>query len=278
MLLIISISFAVIYSVLILPFMMRFTFQSRIRRKNYKGVHIPCTSGLAFSVYIVLICGFLILYNSVTYRLQPFTIDILSVLSGILSASYTGFIDDIEGDESHKGIKGHVSALLKLEFTSGVIKASTGFIIAFIISFSWDLGLAESILNGFIICLMQNFINLLDLRPGRAVKTYGVLLFLSLLFAALKPVFSCVCISTFIVLLFYLHYELNEKCMMGDTGSNTLGILLGIAIASSSGYAYKIIILIFLILTHIFSEKRSINSLIEKVRVLKYIDMIGRRK
>ena len=64
--------------------------------------------------------------------------------------------------------------------------------------------------------------------------------------------------------------------MMGDTGSNVLGISIGILIAL--GYTTKVRVswLVFLVLIHLLTEKFSLTKIIEKNKVLNFIDKLGR--
>mgnify|MGYP003585415093 FL=1 len=64
--------------------------------------------------------------------------------------------------------------------------------------------------------------------------------------------------------------------MLGDTGSNLLGIFLGICFAIDLGFYYKIALVVFLIVMHIFAEKVSFSKIIAKNKLLNKIDMMGR--
>ena len=63
---------------------------------------------------------------------------------------------------------------------------------------------------------------------------------------------------------------------MGDTGSNVLGISIGILMVM--GYTFKVRVswLVFLVLIHILTEKFSLTKIIEKNKVLNFIDKLGR--
>jgi UDP-N-acetylmuramyl pentapeptide phosphotransferase/UDP-N-acetylglucosamine-1-phosphate transferase len=64
--------------------------------------------------------------------------------------------------------------------------------------------------------------------------------------------------------------------MLGDTGSNILGLTLGISSVLLFNFNIRLIILGFLILIHIITEKYSLSKIIEKNKFLNYLDMIGR--
>jgi UDP-N-acetylmuramyl pentapeptide phosphotransferase/UDP-N-acetylglucosamine-1-phosphate transferase len=133
------------------------------------------------------------------------------------------------------------------------------------------------LLSMALISMMQNFINLLDLRPLRAVKAYMGFSFIYLLFGQYL-IYAGINSGILISLLFYSRYEASETCMMGDTGSNVLGVTLGILFASCDSIYLKTALLIFLISVQVYAEKKSISKLIERNRILCYIDMLGRPK
>jgi UDP-N-acetylmuramyl pentapeptide phosphotransferase/UDP-N-acetylglucosamine-1-phosphate transferase len=84
-------------------------------------------------------------------------------------------------------------------------------------------------------------LNLLDLRPGRAIKGFLIFLFLIAILGLgdidwllLAPLLGAV--------LYYLLIDLRAGAMMGDAGSNVLGLTLGylcvISLACCPGYLY----------------------------------------
>ncbi|MDO7204652.1 hypothetical protein Q5M85_11245 [Paraclostridium bifermentans] len=113
----------------------------------------------------------------------------------------------------------------------------------------------------FIIALSTNLImNLLDLRPGRAIKVYLVIIITLLITLVGYPQrFSSYIITSKIVIVYFFD-DLKAKAMMGDAGSNVLGISIGILIAI--GYARPIRIgwLVFLVFIHALTEKYSLTK------------------
>ncbi|WP_256201138.1 MraY family glycosyltransferase [Thermoanaerobacter thermocopriae] len=130
------------------------------------------------------------------------------------------------------------------------------------------------IIDTLIIALFTNFLNLVDLRPGRSGKTFLVISLIFLIIGKTQPYFL---VLLTMILLVYLPEDLKAKVMMGDTGSNVLGMSLGISSILIFDLYGKLIILTLLILLHIFTEKYSLTALIEKNKVLNYLDMLGRK-
>ena len=76
--------------------------------------------------------------------------------------------------------------------------------------------------------------------------------------------------------LAYAPLDLKGKGMLGDAGSNFLGISLGLELMFKLSVSGKIFITLFLVVLHIYTEKKSLTELIEKISFLKLIDNLGR--
>jgi UDP-N-acetylmuramyl pentapeptide phosphotransferase/UDP-N-acetylglucosamine-1-phosphate transferase len=253
-----------------------FTGRNFTGTKNYRCNYIINSAGLFISINIILLCtasaAFSIIFPS-PYKADK---EIAALIIGVFSSSFTGFIDD-RVNESTKGITGHIKCLLRGQITSGGIKAAAGVSVSLIICLIFGYTGLNLLLSMALISMMQNFINLLDLRPLRAVKAYTAFSFIYLLFGY-NLFYTEINLGVLISLLFYIRYEASEACMMGDTGSNVLGVTLGILFASSRNIYLKTALLAFLIAAQVYAEKKSISKLIERNRILNYIDMLGRRK
>lgn len=240
--------------------------------KNYKGEMIPQGIGIMFPIYYLLWYAFLKLFN------ESFMDNALLILFAITTVCFIGFIDDMLGTRDVLGLKGHFKSLLKGRLTTGALKAIVGLLLAFVLSFPLATTFIEVIVNTLIIALFTNFFNLLDLRPGRAIKVY-IIIFLAIL-AALNLAEKTDILLTFVPLLGfvvgYLPYDLKASSMMGDAGSNVLGISVGLLVVLSLSWHIRIAVLAFLIGIHFFTEKYSLTKLIEKNSLLNYLDNLGR--
>lgn len=242
---------------------------------NYNNIKVYNSSGIFIILNILLFCTFILL-NECYIDNQINISGVVSVVVGVLSTAFTGYMDDTANDIP-KGLKGHFRSLLSGEFTSGVFKAIVGFFSSLIICIAVGYKNTDLFLNSAIILLSQNFFNLMDLRPGRAIKAY--LAFSILVFTFTKVFFLYYVINAGIIisLLIYLPYEMKEICMLGDTGSNTLGIVMGIFMSSIVNLKLRLLILSFLVFCHLYAEKKSISSFILNNKALRYIDLMGRK-
>lgn len=226
------------------------------------------------SMGIIYIINIMFLFPIISLLLKPKDyLNLFLLLIGILAMGFVGIIDDLIGSREVKGFKGHIKMLVRGEITTGGFKAIIGGLIAAIISILISKDIIKIMINFFLISLFTNFINLLDLRPGRAIKGY---IFFALWFLLLlENNAELILICTLGTSLVYLPYDIRGLSMIGDVGSNSLGIILGI-ISTFLPLYLKTCILIFLVGVHIYAEKHSISNLITKNKVLNYIDNIGR--
>ncbi|MGW4465087.1 hypothetical protein [Micromonospora sp. NPDC004704] len=208
-----------------------------------------------------------------------------------LGSGAVGLYDDVVGNrpeqKSAKGFAGHLGALREGRITSGLVKVAgvgaAGLAAAALLaadptvrsrrSRRGRLGLATDILLGAgVIAGTANLVNLLDLRPGRALKA-GVLLGTPLLPGptgglAAGPVGAAAGL---------LPADLNEEIMLGDSGANALGALLGVALAARTGPVGRAGILAALVALTAASEKVSFTQVIQNTRGLRELDALGRR-
>ncbi|MGI5921340.1 MAG: hypothetical protein ACOX6I_06360 [Syntrophomonadaceae bacterium] len=238
-------------------------------RKNFQGIDIPVSAGLSFPMTVMLVF--------IGYRFFSWYDDSYQLfIFGLMSISFLGFIDDMLGQRDTLGFKGHLGSLARGKLTTGGLKALGGGMIAFFLSLFIAGNTIDIIINTLVMALFTNMLNLLDLRPGRAVKGFIFFVVLLVVLAAarvdwliLAPLFGAV--------LYYFRLDLKAQVMMGDAGSNVLGLALGFIAATNLNQVTRIGILVFLIAIHIYTEKYSLTDTINRVRLLRVIDQMGRR-
>ena len=97
------------------------------------------------------------------------------------AAAGLGALDDLVGDSSSKGLKGHLGALARGEVTTGAVKilglGLTGLATAALVdgrtrghARGGAPTLLDTVVGGAVVAGSANLLNLLDLRPGRALK------------------------------------------------------------------------------------------------------------
>jgi hypothetical protein len=250
----------------------------RLRRPNYLGCPIPAAGGLAFALG-PLAASFAL----PGFRLVPHADAPLLAVAALATAAMAavGFADDLWGSRTVSGLGGHLGALMRGRVTTGAIKAITGGLVG--LGVGWFLSSSESLvesasiwltlLNALVIALTANFVNLLDVRPGRAFK--GFLLLAAIAVATERQAWITV-VPIGLVALAFQPLDLGGRAMMGDVGANSLGVMAGIALAWALPPWGKLVWAAALVGIHLYSERRSINDFVARTPVLRWLDRLGR--
>jgi len=124
--------------------------------------------------------------------------------------------------------------------------------------------LATRKLSGaLLVGLAANFLNQLDTKPGRALKAY-----LLLAPPTGAPLRAAVILAP---------YDLREMAMLGDSGANALGALLGLSSVSKLTARGRWAAIGALAGLTLLGETRSLGALIERTPVLRELDALGRQ-
>ena len=255
---------------LMIPLFKNLLVESNCIRPNYKGEMIPVSMGIVF-LPMIIINGIILAF---------FTVDFISLsclflfIFGMMAMFFAGIIDDTIGNRDVSGLKGHFKSLFKGTLTTGGFKALFGGFVGLIISVSISKDIIDIVVNTLVIALSTNLMNLFDLRPGRAIKVYLVIMIT--IFFTLSGYIQILPLLILPNVLAYFNFDLKAKAMMGDTGSNVLGISIGILMVLGYTLKVRIVWLVFLVLIHLLTEKFSLTKIIEKNKVLNFIDRLGR--
>jgi UDP-N-acetylmuramyl pentapeptide phosphotransferase/UDP-N-acetylglucosamine-1-phosphate transferase len=201
----------------------------------------------------------------------------LSVASDMIdqSARPGGDVLEEPPQPAPRGWRGHARAALRGELSTGTLKAAGSLGLAlFAMSFE---GLSRPgwLLAVGVLVLATNVFNLLDLRPGRAIKAF-VLLGAGLTLGSLdaRPLWS---LGLFVApALVAGLYDLRERAMLGDTGANLLGALAGLWLVLTLSQSGQLIALALLVAVTLYGELRSISALVERTPGLRALDSFGR--
>jgi hypothetical protein len=214
-----------------------------------------------------------------------------------LGGGLAGYIDDVDqgahdGGKVAKGLKGHLGALAHGQVTTGVIKiagigASALAASSLVGSKTTSVGgkAADLALNTVLIAGTANLANLLDLRPGRALKA-------TVLVATPLSYFSCAAAKTpasgasaqrllasglNAAAITALVEDLQETTMLGDTGANAAGALLGTSLAANDSWKLRLGTALGVVGLILASEKVSFSKVIAANPALNWLDQLWRR-
>jgi len=71
--------------------------------------------------------------------------------------------------------------------------------------------------------------------------------------------------------------DLGERRMLGDTGANLLGAVLGLAVVLETSRPVRTGVLLALVLLNLASERVSFTKVIDATPGLRHLDRLGRR-
>ncbi|WP_243896442.1 hypothetical protein [Actinomyces bowdenii] len=137
--------------------------------------------------------------------------------------------------------------------------------------------LADAAGSAVVVASWANVINLLDLRPGRALKAAGAGAALLLAAPGRPQATRRLAAGALGTVAAALPEDLGEETMLGDTGANALGALLGTALAAHPSRALRLGAGAAGVALILASERVSFSRVIERTPVLAALDALGRR-
>lgn len=280
---------------------------SQWERTNFHGVTVSLRGGVAMA-------GASVASAAVASALSDQPRAALGGLVASLGGGLAGYIDDVDqgahdGGKVAKGLKGHLGALAHGQVTTGVIKiagigASALAASALVGSKATSVGgkVSDLALNTVLIAGTANLANLLDLRPGRALKA-------TVLVATPLSYFSCAAAKTpasgasgaasatpaapasasgasaqrllasglNAAAITALVEDLQETTMLGDTGANAAGALLGTSLAANDSWKLRLGTALGVVGLILASEKVSFSKVIAANPALNWLDQLWRR-
>lgn len=203
-----------------------------------------------------------------------------------LGAGSLGALDDLRQDTDRKGLAGHLAALAHGRVTTGALKVVGLVATGLVVTALQDARSADPLHRGAsaggriwgtlvgagVVAGSANLANLFDLRPGRALKV-GTLVAVPLVATGPGSPAAAVTLGATLALL---PDDLAGASMLGDTGANPLGALLGLALVQRQGPRARTATLAVLTALTLASEKVSFTRVIESTPVLRELDALGR--
>ncbi len=224
-----------------------------------------------------------------------------------LVAFAAGMFDDAYGSSASKGFRGHLKAMIRGRLTTGGLKLLSVGVASLVAAVGvsrvapWAAGsetlgsvrgIAGVALAGAAIALSSNLVNLMDLRPGRALKSYLLLAALGVVSSGFLLVsgsasgvidvdtaVTALALGLFLIgpVIAVWHYDLGELGMLGDAGANPMGAVAGLFIIAGLTFSGLVAYVVFVFALNLASEKVSFSRVIESNFVLRWIDSLGRR-
>jgi len=274
---------------------------------NFRGLPVFYGLGIVWLIWAgCAIIGGVLAASQVSASILP-----ILTLAGPLAlvAFALGVVDDAYGSGSDRGFKGHLKAMARGRLTTGGMKlvgiGLASLVVAGIMSgiSPWGGGQAgeltvlralTALVAGAAIALTSNLFNLLDLRPGRALKSYALMSPFALASAAIGLSMAAgwsatrgvagITLDAAVLALFLAgpfiavyRYDLGEEGMLGDAGANPMGAVIGLLIVSGLPLVGLLAWTALVFMLNLASERFSFSAVIEGNSVLRWLDGLGRR-
>ena len=193
-------------------------------------------------------------------------------LAGLAAGVVGGYDDSRPDPATDKGFRGHLRALADGRVTSGVAKVAGIGAAGIAAAGPVARGPVDRLVAGGIVAGTANLVNLLDLRPGRALKA-------ALLIGAplLRGRNGAMVAGPLGVAVALLGDDLGERTMLGDAGANAVGAILGVRLAAGVSGRRRWALLAGLAGLTAFSEVASFSRVIRATPGLRELDALGRR-
>lgn len=232
----------------------------RWQRTNHRGDPVTLTEGLALAAGA---CAPLLVVDP-------------PAACAVAGAALAGAVDDLGGRSDVKGLRGHLGALRRAEVTTGSLKiaalAGSGLVAAVGGDLRSGRGLGAGTLAGAaVVAGAANLANLLDLRPGRALKV-ALGCAIPLAVRGRRPAAAAVAGAGLVL----LPDDLAGRSMLGDTGANPLGAAAGAAAVQALPARGRWAVLAGITALTVLSERVSFTRVIERTPVLRELDRWGR--
>ena len=245
-------------------------------RVNYRGAPIATACGLFIVVAVLFVEAGRSMLGAFEFGDPPGLNPARPLmLLAVLGFGLLGFVDDMLGSED-RGFRGHIVALMHGRLTSGMLKLIGGAAIALVLAAEVGFVTGERLVaDALLIALAANLGNLLDRAPGRLLK-FSLLAYLPLAFVAGVSAVGVALAPVMGAATGLLPEDLRERTMLGDTGANLLGGVLGVAAVLECSRTARNGILIALVVLNLASEFVSFSKVIEAVPPLRWFDRLGR--
>jgi UDP-N-acetylmuramyl pentapeptide phosphotransferase/UDP-N-acetylglucosamine-1-phosphate transferase len=249
-----------------------------LAKRNYADRLVPTSGGILIVLAVLVIeAGRAILGSLGVGGAPDLTIERSLVLFAVFGFGLLGLIDDLLGDGTTRGFKGHITALLHGRITTGFLKLFGGAGVAVVLVATPGFATGRRLLvDAVLIALAANLGNLLDRAPGRTIKA-ALIAYIPLAIVLGDGAVAVAIAPAMGAAFGLLGDDLRERLMLGDAGANVIGAVLGLGVVLGRGGVTRTTALVLLIVANVAAELVSFSSIIDRVPPLRWLDRLGRR-
>ncbi|MGZ8765064.1 MAG: hypothetical protein ACXW2C_05120 [Acidimicrobiia bacterium] len=251
---------------------------SALQRENYRGRLIPVVGGVLIVAAVLIVEAGRATLGAVGLGDEPgLNLARPLVLLVCFGFGMLGLIDDVLGTGDDRGFKGHLRALSQGRVTTGLLKLVGGAGIAIVVAAEPGFITGKRVIaDALLIALAANLGNLLDRAPGRTIKA-SLVAYLPIAFVLGTGAVGIAVAPVMGAALGVLPEDLRERLMLGDTGANVLGAVLGVAVVLGTTRATRNGVIVALIACNLVAEFVSFSRVIDRFPPLRWFDRLGAR-
>jgi UDP-GlcNAc:undecaprenyl-phosphate/decaprenyl-phosphate GlcNAc-1-phosphate transferase len=250
-----------------------------LERQNYRG-HTLATAGGLFIILTVLVidAGRSVLGAIGVGPESGLTEARSAVLFAVFGFGFLGLVDDLTAVGEDRGFKGHLRALREGRVTTGMLKLVGGAAVAVVLVATPGFKSGRTLLvDAALIALAANLGNLLDRAPGRTIK-FGLVAYVPIAIAIGSAPIGVAAAPVMGAAFGLLGDDLRERLMLGDTGANVIGAVLGLAVVLGSRDSIRLAVMLVLLALNVAAELVSFSRVIDAVAPLRWFDRLGSRR
>jgi glycosyl transferase family 4 len=245
----------------------------RLLRENHAGRLVPAVLGMGLMAAVVLSVVVTAAVAGESYELGR--VATWAILAAMVLA-VVGLFDDLAEDRA-RGFRGHLGSLLQRgRPTTGIVKLAAGVAAGTTLALVMGGGPVRVAAAAVLMAVSANVWNALDVVPGRALKV-AIVALLPLLWASWNEPSGILAAATLGASVALLPFDLLERGMLGDAGSNPLGFLVGVGAAAVLPTPGVVAAAVGGILLQVAAETVTISRLIDATPPLRWFDRLGRR-
>jgi UDP-N-acetylmuramyl pentapeptide phosphotransferase/UDP-N-acetylglucosamine-1-phosphate transferase len=249
-----------------------------LERRNYRDRIVPTAGGLFIVLAVLVIEAGRSVLGAVGVGAESGLTEARSaVLFAVFGFGFLGLVDDLAAVGSDRGFRGHLGALRRGRVTTGLLKLVGGAGVAVVLVATPGFKSGRTlIVDAMLIALAANLGNLLDRAPGRTVK-FALVAYVPIAVVVGSAPIGIAIAPVLGAAFGLLGDDLRERLMLGDTGANVIGAVLGLAVVLGSRDSVRLTVMLVLLAANVAAELVSFSRVIAAVPPLRWFDEWGRR-
>jgi hypothetical protein len=238
---------------------------------NYAGRQVPAVLGLSMVPAVILA----VLVAAWLGPGRALGAAERAALAALAAAALAGMADDLTSG-GPRGLRAHLASMLSGRATTGILKLAVGIAAGLLLAVLLDGGPVRIIAATVLIAACVNVWNALDVVPGRAIK-WAILPLGVALAAGWTAAPALVAGAALGAAVGILPFDLLERGMLGDAGSNPLGLSVGFGLAAVLPEPALVAGAVLALGLQVAAETVTISRLVESAPPLRWLDRLGRR-